>query len=1283
MSHNNKRRQFLILISLFCITVVAHASLPVSGERNQLINPGEIPNGLSASDWGDIQTQVSAGKYKAYPDVNGGYISSNPAHGWQIRYSDDGTTTLFSQDHATSAYRLGFKLSAIGYSQLNPLHRPQQITAQSSTVTYQWSDTLRERWVNSNNNLEQWFILDKRSTGAIKQQPLTVQMTLDSDLKAILRGNAISFTTPSGSTISYNKLKVWDANGRELPATMQLAGQTLSLIVEDAHASYPLTIDPSVQKQAYLKASNTETSGTDARFGAEGFGYSVSISGDTLVVGAPYEDSGVNGDQTDNSTENAGAVFVFVRTGETWIQQAYLKASTAQENDRFGTVLSISGDTLAVSGNEAVSIFVRSEGNWIQQAYLEVSNNEAYGFGSSLSISGNTLIIGARGDNSNATGVNGDQNDNSSLDSGAAYIFVRNGNRWSQQAYLKASNTDRDDVFGSSVAISENTVVIGAPGEGSNATGVNGDQNDNSASSAGAGAAYVFVRNGNTWTQQAYLKTSNTNNGHPFIGYAFGGSVSIYGDTLVVGYTGDDSNATGVNGNQNDHTAHTAGAAYVFIRNGNTWSQQAYIKASNAGAFDQFGSNVLLFADTLVVGARGEASVAKGVNGDQNDNSADISGAAYLFVRNGNTWSQRAYLKASNTDFGDRFSGSMSISDDTLIIGAPSEDSNATGVNGDQNNDSAGGSGAVYAFSINTKVNTPNNELNIQQQAYLKASNTDEYFSGIVGSSDHFGASVSISGNTMVVGARFEDGAASGVNGDQNNHTAFHSGAAYVFVYDGNIWSQQAYLKASNSEGGDEFGASVSISGDTVVIGAPREAGTAFGVNGEQNDNHIVTGAAYVFVRSGNIWNQQAYLKPDSQSSSGGFGNTVSISGDTLVTGDAVFVRTNNIWRQQAILQASNADFGDGFASSVSISADTIVVGAPHEDSNTTGVNGDESDNSIDRSGAAYVFVRNGETWSQQAYLKASNTDGEDRFGHSVSISSDTLVVSALREAGSARGVNGDENDNSFDSSTGAAYVFVRNGNSWSQQAYLKASNTDSGDLFGSAVSISGDRLVVGATSEASNTTGVDGDQSDNSAHRSGAAYVFERSDNTWSQQAYLKAFNTGAGDRFGEAVSVSSDLLVIGASAEDSNAKGVNSHQNNELGLDSGAAYVFDMGTTTTQRSMDVDGNGNADALTDGLLFIRYMFGIRGESLIVETVASDCVHCSATELEAILAQSVTDDTADIDGNGEVDALTDGLLILRYLFDIRGDALIENSVAEDCSRCTAPDIETYIQGLMP
>ncbi len=165
-------------------------------------------------------------------------------------------------------------------------------------------------------------------------------------------------------------------------------------------------------------------------------------------------------------------------------------------------------------------------------------------------------------------------------DSGAAYVFVRSGGIWTQQAYLKASNTGAGDGFGDSVAVSGDTVVVGASGEDSNATGVDGNQGDNSASHSGA--AYVFIRSGGIWTQQAYLKASNTGADDDF-----GNSVAVSGDTVVVGAYSEDSNATGVDGNQGDNSASASGAAYVFTRSGGIWTQQAYLKASNTGADDR------------------------------------------------------------------------------------------------------------------------------------------------------------------------------------------------------------------------------------------------------------------------------------------------------------------------------------------------------------------------------------------------------------------------------------------------------------------------------------------------------------------------------------------------------------------------------------------------------------------------------------------------------------------------------------------------------------------------
>ena len=213
--------------------------------------------------------------------------------------------------------------------------------------------------------------------------------------------------------------------------------------------------------------------------------------------------------------------------------------------------------------------------------------------------------------------------------------------------------------------------------------------------------------------------------------------------------------------------------------------------------------------------------------------------------------------------------------------------------------------------------------------------------------------------------------------------------------------------------------------------------------------------------------------------------------------------------------------------------------------------------NSASQAGAAYVFVRNGATWTQQAYLKASNTDAFDLFGYSAAVSGDTVVVGAYGEASHATGIDGDQTDNSA-SQAGAAYVFVRNGITWTQQAYLKASNTNGGDFFGYSVAVTGDTVVAGAFGEDGNSTGIGGDQTNNTAPQSGAAYVFLRTGVIWTQQTYLKASNTDAGDFFGYSVAASSDTTVVGAYAEASSATGIGGNQTDNQAPQAGAAYVF-----------------------------------------------------------------------------------------------------------------------------
>jgi hypothetical protein len=503
---------------------------------------------------------------------------------------------------------------------------------------------------------------------------------------------------------------------------------------------------------------------------------------------------------------------------------------------------------------------------------------------------------------------------------------------------------------------------------------------------------------------------------------------------------------------------------------------------------------------------------------------------------------QRAYLKPADvgtTQAGDLFGWSVAVSDDTVVVGAPNEDSAATGVNSAPDED-ATSSGAAYIFVRSGTGWT--------QQAYLKPAAV-----GTTQTEDHFGRSVAVAGDTVVVGAYGEDSATTGVN-SAPNESATDSGAAYVFVRSGTVWTQQAYLKPAafgGTQAGDNFGSSVAVAGDTVVVGAYREDSASTGVNSSPNEGAASSGAAYVFVRSGTVWTQQAYLKP-------------------------------------AAVGTTQA--GDRFGSSVAVAGDTAVVGAYGEDSAATGVNSTPDEGAPD-SGAAYVFVRSGTVWTQQAHLKPAavgTTQAGDFFGWSVAVSDDTAIVGALYEDSDTTGVNSPPNEAAI--SAGAAYVFVRSGTVWTQQAYLKPAavgTTQAGDFFGWSVAVAGNTAVGGAPKEDSATTGVNSSP-DEGASSSGAAYVFVRSAGVWTQQAYLKPSAVGAtqtGDDFGTSVAIAGNTAVVGAPREDSASTGVNSAPDEDASA-SGAAYVFAIDSLYNLWAMDngVAGGRMDDQDSDGL---------------------------------------------------------------------------------------------------
>ncbi|MBS1796067.1 MAG: hypothetical protein JSS81_19605 [Acidobacteria bacterium] len=787
----------------------------------------------------------------------------------------------------------------------------------------------------------------------------------------------------------------------------------------------------------------------------DNFGSSVAISGDTAIVGAVL----------DNVSGNfEGSAYIFVRSGTVWTEQARLTASGGEAFDFFGSSVAISGDTAIVGASNdnfgfntdqgTAYIFVRSGTVWTQQAQLIAADGAANDFfGYSVSISGDTAIVGAYFDDVGA-GVN----------QGSAYVFVRSGTIWTEQAQLIGSGGGTGDNFGSSVAISGDTAVVGA-----DLDNVSGNFE---------GSAFVFVRSGAVWTEQARL-TASGGGAFDF----FGSSVAISGDTVVVGASNDDF---GFNTDQ--------GTAYIFVRSGTVWTQQAQLIAAGGAANDFFGTSVSISGNTVVVGTYLDDV---GANADQ--------GSAYVFVRSGTIWTEQPPLTASDGAADDRFGSGVAISGNNMIVGAIFDD---VGANIQQ------GSAYVYRILGTGWV----------QEARKTAADGAAF--------DNFGFSVAISGDTAIVGAYFDD---VGANTDQ--------GSAYIFVRSGTVWTEQAQLIATGGAAEDQFGISVAIFGDTAIVGANFDD---VGANANQ-------GAAYVFVRSGTIWTQQAQLNATGGAAFDNFGQSVSISGETAVVGAVfddvgavtdqgsayVFVRSGTVWTQQAQLIATGGAAQDFFGYSVSISGNTAIVGAYLDD---VGANADQ--------GAAYVFVRSGTVWTQQAQLTASDGATNDFFGNSVEISGETVAVGAFFD------------DVGAVTDQGSAYVFIRNGTVWTQQARLTAAAGAAFDYFGQSVSISGDTIVAGANLS---DVGANANQ--------GAAYVFVRSGGVWTQQTRLVAAGGAPFEEFGRSVSISGDKIIAGAPYSDSSVSVPFAPQ----AADQGAAFIFVNNLVPTAANVAVGGRVTA----------------------------------------------------------------------------------------------------------
>lgn len=367
--------------------------------------------------------------------------------------------------------------------------------------------------------------------------------------------------------------------------------------------------------------------------------------------------------------------------------------------------------------------------------------------------------------------------------------------------------------------------------------------------------------------------------------------------------------------------------------------------------------------------------------------------------------------------------------------------------------------------------------------------------------SDLFGFSVALSDGLLVVGTPYEDSA------------AMDAGAAHVFVKTNSGWVFEQKLVAPDFGSGRWFGYSVAIDGERLVVGSPKADGDTLGA-----------GAAYIFHRINGVWTALPKIVADDGKPGDMFGQAVDITGTSVIVGsprsDAkgmdsgaayVFIWDENAYEQQKKLVSPDLKAGDHFGAAVAMHVDTAVIGAPEAD-----VLGADS-------GTAYIFFREGNLWSQQKKLGSPHGAARDGFGWAVDIEFDTVVV-------------GSPMDDTAALDAGAAYTFARTGISWTPLNALVPRGLTADDRFGSSVSLSGRKVVIGSLLD------------DTARMNAGAAYVFSRNGSDWSQEVEVLASDAAIGDAFGFAVAIRGETIVSSA------------YLNDDQGPSSGATYVYEL---------------------------------------------------------------------------------------------------------------------------
>ena len=942
----------------------------------------------------------------------------------------------------------------------------------------------------------------------------------------------------------------------------------------------------------------------------EEFGASLAISGDTIVIGKLLEMVG--------GVQVAGGAYVYERHlggPNNWGLVKRISASDATGPNYFGVSVSISGNTIAVGASRdniggvprgSVYIYERDAGgadNWGETRKVLPSDGAQLDQFGAVALHGGQLIVGALG-----AVVNGNEQQ------GAAYIFSRDAggaNNWGEVKKLIAPDGTVNAGFGKFVDITDNTAIVGAgifspsavyvfergagglnnwgqvkklttdhAGQGvSSAASLDGDRivigepNELIAPSPFPGAAYLFERNqggSGNWGRVKKLAATDTN-----VALNFGNSVAVSGKTILIGAQ-NESTFTGIQ---------SRGAAYLFQTETQTWIQQSKPLPVSCTVDDRFGYSVSVSGSTAIVGAP-HADVGSNAN----------QGAAYIFERDqggAGAWGLVKVLSQPEGAANDLFGHSVSVSGDKAVVGSPFDDVDMPKDQGsvtifERNQGGANNWGWThqifngpvigvdewfgYSVAINAGtlvIGTPfdKNDAGVSQgAAYIwdlsgaAPGFVKKLLASDRGLNDAFGSSVSVDGNSIVVGAWFKSS---------------YQGAAYVFDRDAggaNNWGE--VRKLTGDSVGSLFGRQVAISGDTVVVG------TYTGL--------VADSAAYVFGRNSggvNNWGRVKKLVPADASSNDFFGSAVAIEGNTIAVGSwfdssesanargSVYVFGQdaggpNNWGQTAKLNSSDAAAYDFFGASVSISGAAIISGASGDDiGGTVGI------------GSSYVFTDIGAGWVERAkQVPSLPTDcgTNDNYGYSVAIEGNTAVIGAPAD------------DVGVNQNQGSVYVLERDqggANGWGIVSVLTAYDGAANEQFGFSVAIKNGVILVGAWQANVGTNNIQG-----------AAYIFERDlggPNAWGHAKKLTAADGAAVDAFGASVSLDNDIAVVGAHFAD---VGSNANQ--------GAAYIFSRNTGGANNWGQVTKLVASDGAAES--FYGFPVTIYGSTIVVGSPGAD-----------------------------------------------------------------------------